>query len=83
MKEAMLDNASLVRDLVHWVAERPRPYDEVMSAWRTSCPRLTVWEDAVDAGYVRVGFAPAGKGSTVSVTDAGRRFLQDFGRSRP
>ena len=39
-------------DLVEWVAARPRPYDEVMEAWRTSCPRLTIWEDAVDRGLV-------------------------------
>ena len=35
----------LVLDLVEWVAKEPRTYAEVMDAWRTSCPRLTVWED--------------------------------------
>jgi hypothetical protein len=35
--------APLVRDLVAWVAAGPRPYGEVLDAWRTSCPRLTVW----------------------------------------
>ena len=68
-----------MRDLVKWVAEQPRPYDEVMDAWRTSCPRLTVWEDAVDAGYVSVRFKPEGQGKTVSVTDAGRAFLRKCG----
>ena len=34
----------LIRDLVSWIAERPRPYADVMDAWRTSCPRLTIWE---------------------------------------
>lgn len=42
----------LVLDLLEWVAPRPRPYSEVMEAWRTCCPRLTIWEDAVDAGLV-------------------------------
>jgi hypothetical protein len=42
----------LIRDLVAWVAEEPRPYAEVLDAWRTSCPRLTVWEDASDRGLV-------------------------------
>ncbi len=42
----------LMLDLVAFVAERPRPYAEVLDAWRTSCPRLTVWEDCVDAGLV-------------------------------
>ncbi|MDO9710380.1 hypothetical protein [Paracraurococcus lichenis] len=46
--------APLVRDLVTWVAAEPRPYREVIEAWRTSCPRLTVWEDAVDGGFVEL-----------------------------
>lgn len=79
MPEKPPDNPALVRDLVRWVAEQPRPYDEVMDAWRTSCPRLTVWEDVVDAGYVSVNFEPAGQGKTVSVTNAGRELLREFG----
>lgn len=51
----------LILDLVAHVADRPRPYAEVLEAWRTSCPRLTVWEDAVEAGLVslRDGFVSA------------------------
>jgi hypothetical protein len=65
---------SLVLDLLEWLAAGPRPYDEVMEAWRTSCPRLTVWEDAVDAGYVvrRAGDAAP---VTVTLTTEGRSFL--------
>lgn len=37
-----------------WVADRPRSYAETMEAWRTSCPRLSVWEDAVIANLVRL-----------------------------
>jgi hypothetical protein len=44
--------APLILDLVQSVAGQPRPYAEVIEAWRTSCPRLTVWEDAVDGGLV-------------------------------
>ncbi|MBR0648760.1 hypothetical protein GXW78_03745 [Roseomonas terrae] len=44
----------LMLDLVAFVAERPRPYAEVLDAWRTSCPRLSVWEDTVEAGLVHV-----------------------------
>jgi len=47
-----LENRSLVLDLLEWVAHRPRPYSEVMEAWRTSCPRLAVWEEAVDHALV-------------------------------
>jgi hypothetical protein len=42
----------LVFDLLEWLAISPRPYVEVMDVWRTSCPKLTIWEDAVDLGYV-------------------------------
>lgn len=41
-------------DFLSWVAVRPRSYAETMEAWRTSCPRLTAWEDAGDAGLVRL-----------------------------
>jgi hypothetical protein len=68
----------LVLDLVAFVAAAPRPYGEVMAAWRTSCPRLTVWEDAVEAGLVACG--PANGGLFVSATDAGRAMLAAAGR---
>jgi len=44
---------ALILDLLEWVAVRDRSYEEVMDAWRTSCPRLPVWEDANDRGLVR------------------------------
>lgn len=42
----------LILDLLQWLANGERTYDEVMEAWRTSCPRLTVWEDANDRALV-------------------------------
>jgi hypothetical protein len=47
-----LENKALVLDLVDWIASGPRTYAEVMDAWRTSCPRLPIWEDTVDLGFV-------------------------------
>jgi hypothetical protein len=38
-----------------WLAERPRLHAEVMEAWRSTCPRLTIWEDAVTDDLVRCG----------------------------
>jgi hypothetical protein len=64
----------LVRDLVEWVARQPRPYAEVLDVWRTSCPRLTVWEEAIDRGYVQRKPLEHG-GTCVIVTRAGRDFL--------
>jgi len=43
---------ALILDLLEWVATGERSYEEVMDAWRTSCPRLPVWEDANDRGLV-------------------------------
>jgi hypothetical protein len=44
---------ALVLDFVEWIAAGPRRYCDVMEAWRTSCPRLTIWEDAIDQGLVQ------------------------------
>jgi hypothetical protein len=72
---------ALVLDLVEWVAARPRAYGEVMEAWRTSCPRLTIWEDAVDRGLV-VNQQTNGADAVVKVTSRGRDFLRESGRSQ-
>lgn len=44
----------LILDLIDWVSSKERTYDEVMAAWRTSCPRLPVWEDANDRGLIAI-----------------------------
>lgn len=43
---------ALILDLLSWLTERDRSYEEAMDAWRTSCPRLPVWEDANDRGLI-------------------------------
>jgi hypothetical protein len=43
---------ALMLDLVEWLSRRPRSYAETIEAWRTSCPRLTVWEDAMEQGLI-------------------------------
>ncbi len=65
--------APLIRDFLEWVARAPRTHADVMESWRTSCPRLPVWEEATDNGYV------ARKGRQVEITARGRAFLE----SRP
>ena len=47
----------LVVQFLEWVVASPRVYDDVMAAWRTSCPRLQVWESAVDRDLVRIDYA--------------------------
>lgn len=74
-----MDNEDLVLDLLAWIHDGPKPYDEVMAAWRTSCPRLQIWEDAVDHRFVsrRRG---EGDGTLVEITREGQAFLRDHGR---
>lgn len=67
---------ALIVDLVAWLAPRPRPYDEVMEAWRTSCPRLSVWEEALDRRLI-VRQRDADGCASVAVTDAGRAWLAE------
>ena len=43
---------TLTRQMLEWIAVRPRDYAEVMEAWRTSCPRLSIWEDACLDGLI-------------------------------
>ena len=59
----------LICDLLEWLAREPRSHAEVMDGWRTSCPRLPVWEEATDKGYV------VRRGRLVEVTPQGRSFL--------
>ena len=63
----------LIADMLSWIAKEERSYAEVMEAWRTSCPRLPVWEEANERGLVtrRVSAGVA----IVEITAAGRAFL--------
>jgi hypothetical protein len=66
---------NLILDLLEWVGRKERTYDETLEAWRTSCPRLPVWEDATDRGLLQITFANGR--SLVSVTPAGFALLQE------
>ena len=72
--------APLILDFLEWLAPAPRSYGEVVEAWRTSCPRLTVWEDAADRGFVIRRRVPA-RGLCLDLTPLARRFLAENGRS--
>ena len=69
----------LILNFLEWIAVRPRPYSEVMEVWRTSCPRLTVWEDAIDRGFILRRYM-ADKEMLVDLSGLGRRFLEGSGR---
>ena len=66
---------NLILDLLEWVGHEERTYQETMDAWRTSCPRLPVWEDANDRGLVERGSAHGR--FVVRVTPAGLALLKE------
>jgi hypothetical protein len=66
----------LLADLVDWVSREERPYLEVMDAWRTSCPRLPVWEEANARGFV-TRIRGANGDWLVRATPRGHAFLED------
>jgi hypothetical protein len=66
---------NLILDLLEWVRTRERTYRETMEAWRTSCPRLPVWEDATDRALVAIDRVDGRM--IVQVTPAGVALLKD------
>jgi hypothetical protein len=65
---------TLILDLLEWLAPRDRSYEEVMDAWRTSCPKLPVWEEASDRGLLERE-ETAGR-SVVRISLSGRELLE-------
>ena len=65
----------LILDLLEWIGPHPRPYAEVMDAWRTSCPHLPVWEEANERAFIEQHHVP-GRGTWVSVSALGAEHLR-------
>jgi D-3-phosphoglycerate dehydrogenase / 2-oxoglutarate reductase len=65
----------LVLDLLEWIGQDPRPYAEAQEVWRTSCPRLSVWEDAMASGYLERRVEPV-TGLLVAVSPRGAAHLR-------
>lgn len=68
MTDSVLEN--LILDLLEWIAKQNRSYRDTMEAWRTSCPKLPVWEDATDRGLMELD------ANFVRLTQAGRALLE-------
>jgi hypothetical protein len=75
-KKSMIDPVvdALVLDLLEWLGSGERTYQEAIDIWRTSCPRLPVWEDAKDRGLVAKEHMNGRE--VVRMTPAGRAYLQ-------
>jgi hypothetical protein len=58
-----------VHQLLDWVSRGPRTYAETIEAWKTHCPRISPWEDALSHGLIAIDRRDGG--SLVVLTDAG------------
>jgi hypothetical protein len=67
---------ALILDLLEWIGPEARPYREVIEAWRTSCPRLPVWEEANDRGLIEQHYSQ-GAGAVVRVSALGAKLLAE------
>lgn len=63
---------ALTLQMLHWIAQGTHSYAEVLDVWKSSCPRLTIWEDTCADGLVD---AEPGMSGLVSLSQKGRRFL--------
>jgi hypothetical protein len=76
----MTDNVdNLILDLLDWLRRGSRPYVEVLDAWRTSCPRLPVWEEATERGFIARELV-LGRGQFIAISAAGADYLNQHGR---
>jgi len=73
----------LMLEFLTWVSSRQRTYDEAMDAWRSTCPRHTIWEDALIDGLIRVARGEAGQQPRVTLTPRGRAILEGNLARRP
>jgi DNA-binding PadR family transcriptional regulator len=67
-----MKHEALTLDLLVWLSEQPRSYDEVMQTWRSTCPRLSIWEDAVSEGLVEVERSDSSGKPYVALTARGK-----------
>lgn len=73
---------TLVIDLLEWIGPGARSYAEALEAWRTTCPRLPVWETANDRGFIARHHVP-GQGPHVSLSAAGTEHLRKHRQQSP
>ena len=72
-------------ELLAWVARQPRTYAEAMAVWQTSCPRHSVWEDALADALIEVetGSGRSADLAPVTLTRRGRAVLAETRTGSP
>ena len=66
-------NRELTRQLLEWIDAGDRTYAQALEVWRSSCPRHTIWEDALEAGYIDCARDGA---AALTLTSSGRAFVR-------
>lgn len=72
----------LMLQFLAWLAHHPRSYAETMDAWRTSCPRLSVWEDALNEGFIQIEPGEGSRPGAVTLSPQGQAVLARSQASR-
>jgi hypothetical protein len=72
---SQLSHDLLMLEFLSWISSRRRTYAEAMNAWQSSCPRLTIWEDAMIDGYIEVNRQDKIGDPEVTLTTRGRALL--------
>jgi hypothetical protein len=65
----------LMLEFLSWISSRTRTYAEAMNAWQTSCPRHTIWEDAIIDGLIQLNGAETLHDPEVILTPRGKAYL--------
>ncbi len=72
----MSDSVNLLMlEFLAWISSRRRTYADVMEAWQTTCPRHTVWEDAMIDGYIQLNRRDTLRDPEVTLTPRGLALL--------
>ena len=66
-----------MRQFLSWLSSRPRTYGEAMETWKSSCPRHTVWEDALADELIDVEKSEPVRTALVTLTERGKRMLNE------
>jgi len=67
--------SALTLQLLTWISAQPRTYADAMDAWRTTCPRMPIWEDALSEGLVELNGSGAMRDRNVTLSVRGQALL--------
>ena len=65
----------LTIQFLEWVSSAPRTYAEAMETWKSTCPRVSIFEDALADGLIRIEHGATVEASRIAVTSRGREML--------